>query len=63
MVQPSTAERAGRLRPWHRRDVAGTPESEERYDGPSPWAWIAFGGAAAMALLLVALAFRAHRGG
>ncbi len=56
-------ERVGEVEAVASRDVAGIPESEEADSGLPSWAWIAFGGAAAMALLLGALAIRAHRGG
>jgi D-alanyl-D-alanine carboxypeptidase (penicillin-binding protein 5/6) len=55
-------ERVGEVEAVASRDVAGIPESEEADSGLPSWAWIAFAGAAAVALLLGALAIRAHRG-
>jgi D-alanyl-D-alanine carboxypeptidase (penicillin-binding protein 5/6) len=43
------------------RTVAGLPEPEEESSGLPSWAWIVFGGAFALALLLGTLAIRAHR--
>jgi serine-type D-Ala-D-Ala carboxypeptidase (penicillin-binding protein 5/6) len=54
-------ERVGEVEAVASRDVAGIPESEGAEAGLPTWAWVAFGGAAAAALLLGALAIRAHR--
>ena len=54
-------QRVGEVNVVAARAVAGLPEAEERSTGLPTWAWIVFGGAVLISLVLGALAAGAHR--